>query len=169
LAATSLNLEAHSKDLRINRSRDSETTFFVTKSLQPKKPVLNVVYREKIVSALAFGVEKERIHLRSFVVMPDHWHALLAVRQPWTLSRFMHAMMTSVGRETGAMLTKEGAKWQDGFYDTKIRTAKQFEYITAYIEGNPVAKGLVTDPKEWKESSAFLTSLITEPWPLTYD
>jgi len=50
-----------------------------------------------IVSALAFSVEHKRIHLRAFVVMPDHWHALFALRDKWALPRFMHDLMSFIG------------------------------------------------------------------------
>jgi REP element-mobilizing transposase RayT len=79
-----VSLEDHSRDLRLHRWADASATFFITKSLHPKKPVLDADARAVIVSAFRFAVEQERIYLRAFVVMPDHWHALLALREPWT-------------------------------------------------------------------------------------
>jgi REP-associated tyrosine transposase len=169
LAATKLNLKSHSKDLRLNREKTLPATFFITKSLQPKKALLDSSVRKTIVSALEFGVQQNRIYLRAFVVMPDHWHALLGLRAPWTLPRFMHAMMTFVGTETTKVLGAKGATWQDGYHDTRIKTWKQFRYVTRYIEQNPVTKGLVSLPAEWPASSACLINLVTEPWPYTYD
>jgi putative transposase len=125
--------------------------------------------RGVITSAFAFGVHNERIYLRSFVVMPDHWHALIALRGPWILSKFMHAMMSYVGGQTAALLAHKNTQWQDGYYDTRIKTAKQFEYVTRYIEHNPVAKGLVEKPEEWKASSASQQELVTTPWPWFLD
>ncbi len=89
--------DPHSKNLRLHRLRDASSTFFVTKSLRPKKPVLNTELRQAIVEAFAFAVEHERIYLRAFVVMPDHWHALIGFREPWTLPRFMHSFMSHIG------------------------------------------------------------------------
>ena len=31
--------------------------------------------------------------------MPDHWHALFALREPWTLPKFMHDMMSLWAQE----------------------------------------------------------------------
>ena len=89
--------EPHSKNLRLHRLRDAPSTFFVTKSLQPKKPVLEVELRQMITEAFAFSVQHERIYLRAFVVMPDHWHARVGLRDSWTLPKFMHSFMSHVG------------------------------------------------------------------------
>jgi hypothetical protein len=61
----------HSSDPRLHRLSDAPATFFVTKSLQPKKPILDQSARDIIISAFAFAVQEQRIHLRAFVVMPD--------------------------------------------------------------------------------------------------
>jgi hypothetical protein len=59
---------------------DAPATFFVTKSLLPKKPLLHSQFRQLIVSAFEYALAHERIYLRAFVVMPDQWHALFALR-----------------------------------------------------------------------------------------
>jgi REP element-mobilizing transposase RayT len=82
-----------------------------------------------VVSAFRFAVELNRIYLRAFVVMPDHWHALFALREPWTVPKFLHDVMSFVGRETGRFLNTHDTAWQDGYYDTHVKTAKQFEYV----------------------------------------
>jgi REP element-mobilizing transposase RayT len=101
--------------------------------------------------------------------MPDHWHALLALCEGWTLPRFMHALMSFVGGETSALLSSKATEWQDGYYETRVKTAIQFEFITHYIEENPVAKGLVDRPEDWEASSASRPDLITQPWPWILD
>jgi len=159
----------HSKNLRLYRWADVSATFFITKSLHPKKPVLNSEARAVIVSALRFAVEHNRIYLRAFVVMPDHWHALLALREPWTLAKFMHHFMSYVAQKTGRFFNTRDAAWQDGYYDTHVKTAKQFEYVAYYIDQNPVVKGLVNSAERWDASSASCKDVIIDPWPLTYD
>jgi REP element-mobilizing transposase RayT len=108
--------DVHSRHLRLHRFTDAPATFFITKSLHPKKPALNEVARETIVSAFAFSVKERRIYLRAFVVMPDHWHALFALAEPWTLPKFMHHMMSYVGARTSMLLESHKTSWQDGYY-----------------------------------------------------
>jgi REP element-mobilizing transposase RayT len=93
----------HSQNLRLHRWADASATFFITKSLHPKKPVLDPEARAVIVSTLRFAVESQRIYLRAFVVMPDRWHALFTLREPWTLPTFMHDVMSFVGRRTNRL------------------------------------------------------------------
>jgi len=161
--------DAHSRNLRLHRLSDTPATFFITKSLHPKRPILDEVAREIIVDALIYAVQKERIYLRSFVVMPDHWHTLFALREPWTLPKLMHDIMSFVGGKTSALLQWHKASWQDGYYDTLVKTAKQFGFVTYYIEQNPVVKGLVELPDRWDASSATRTDLVTDPWPWLLD
>src|ERR1051325_10758176 len=128
----------HSRSLRLHRLSDTPATFFITKSLLPKKPVFDEEAREIVVSAFAFAVRQQRIYLRAFVVMPDHWHALFALRESWVLPKLMHDMMSYVGGKTAALLQRYQTSWQDGYYDTRVKTAKQFEFVSRYIEQNPV-------------------------------
>jgi hypothetical protein len=50
--------DPHSRSLRQHRLSDAPATFFITKSLHPKKAVLDEVAREVIVSAFAFAVRQ---------------------------------------------------------------------------------------------------------------
>jgi hypothetical protein len=72
----------HSRNLRLHRVSDISATFFVTKCLLPKKPLLDDTLRQLIVDSFAYATRHERIYLRAFVVMPHHWHALFAIREP---------------------------------------------------------------------------------------
>jgi REP element-mobilizing transposase RayT len=157
--------DPHSRILRLHRLSDTPATFFITKSLLPKKAALNEAARAIIVSAFAFAVQEHRIYRRAFVVMPDHWHALFALREPRVLPKFMHALMSYVAGKTAALLKNHNTSWQDGYYDTRVKTSKQFEFITRYIEQNPVARGLVERPNEWDAISANTQDLVTESWP----
>lgn len=78
-------------------------------------------------------------------------------------------MMSFVGARTEKQLSANGTRWQDGYYDTLVKSGKQFSYVVDYIEENPVAKGLVERPEQWTASSAYRLDLITDPWPWLYD
>jgi REP element-mobilizing transposase RayT len=161
--------DAHSRNLRLHRLVDASATFFITKSLYPKRPLLDGKLRQVIVSAFAYALARERIYLRAFVVMPDHWHALLATREPWTLPKFMHSFMSHVAAKTASDLSKNGSAWQDSYYETLVKTARQFGFVATYIEENPVKKGLVERAEEWDASSASRRDLVTDPWPWLFD
>jgi len=130
---------------------------------------LNDKLRRLIVDAFEYAVRHDRIYLRAFAVMPDHWHALFALREPWTLRRFMHSLMSHVAAQTHAHLIAHGSAWQDSYYETRVRTPRQFQYIAYYIEQNPVKAGLVDSSNEWDASSATRPGLVTDPWPLLFE
>ena len=43
-----------------------------------------------------------------------------------TLPKFMHDFMSYVAGKTGRFLHAHDTAWQDGYYDTHVKTAKQF-------------------------------------------
>lgn len=163
-----MNSDPHSRNLRLHRKSTDPGTFFVTKCLLPRKPILiSSGLGELIVDTLAFSVRNKRIILASFVVMPDHWHALLCVLPPLTLPKAMHRIDTWIGRESHETLQESKLAWQSGFYETSVKTWRQFRYVGRYIEENPVRKGLVAKPEDWAWSSADPNHsyLLARPWP----
>ena len=161
----------HAENLRLHRCKEPDT-FFVTKCLQPRKNLLSdPVLAREIIEPLIFSVKKNHIYLAAFVIMPDHWHALLAVHSPWTLPQLMKSVCNWVSRKTSHILKGKDTIWQDGYHDTRIRSSKQFQYVLDYIENNPVKKELVNSISLWKWSSANpeFKELLTRPWPWMFE
>jgi len=46
-----------------------------------------------------------------------------------------------------------GVLWQGRFFDRALRTVKAYHEKVEYIHLNPVKRGLVTKPEEWRWSS----------------
>jgi len=133
--------------------------------------VIDDCVASEICSALCFYAEKKLIALAAFVVMLDHWHALLATWDGMTISKRMKLLDRWIGRQTEALLLASGCTWQDGFHDTRIRSAQQFRFVCGYIEENPVRAGLVESPSDWKWSSAHpnYQRSLTKPWPWGFE
>ena len=51
-------------------------------------------------------------------------------------------------------LGEAGELWQGRFFDRALRTVKEYHKKVEYIHWNPVRRGLVKRPEEWKWSSA---------------
>lgn len=81
----------------------------------------------------------------------------------------MHAFMSYVGGRTAQLLQAHGCHWQDGYYETRIRSAKQFAYVRDYILWNPVRKGLVDTPERWDASSLREPALVSDLWPWGFE
>jgi REP element-mobilizing transposase RayT len=107
-----------------------------------------------VVGALQRGVQRGYYHLRAFVVMSNHVHALLRPLQAAT--GLLQWLKGSTAREANQVLGRTGQPfWQRESYDHWVRDERELERIVVYIENNPVQAGLVTDPSEYPWSSAW--------------
>jgi putative transposase len=105
-----------------------------------------------------------------YVVMPEHVHLLVsepgraAVPQVRvrcldaklaTLAHAMHYLKLSFAKQfrsrTGAV--DSGSFWQKRYYDRNVRDEREFMEKLRYLHRNPVKRGLVKQPAEWKWSS----------------
>jgi putative transposase len=156
----------HSSRLRLHR-RVTPGAFLITKCLDPRLKVIDCTIATEICSALCFYARKGQIHLAAFVVMLDHWHAVLAIADGKNISERMNIIDSWISKQTEAPLKVLGCGWQQGFHDTEIRSAKQFQFVCVYLEENPVRVGLVNSPSDWRWSSANpkYHSCLTRTWP----
>ena len=140
--------------MRLHRQQSPGAIFYVTKCLEPRKPVLSITEGAVLEHSLKYFVEKEGIQIGSYVLMPDHFHVCAALTQEWSVTRWMHSLMTFVGSRTWESLGCRGCRWQENFFDTKIRSERQLRYVMKYIEANPVRANLVRYPEDWHTTSA---------------
>ena len=163
--------EPHSHNLRHHRQMEGPGFFLsLSASTLASRPIDDRVASE-VCAALCFYAAKKLIALAAFVVMFDHWHAQLATWDGMTISKCMKLLDRWIGRQTDGFLLASGCAWQDGFHDTRIRSAKQFRFVCSYIEENPVRAGFVESPSDWKWSSAHpnYQSSLTKPWPSGFE
>ena len=85
--------------------------------------------------------------------MPDHWHALMGVQYPLTLSRAVQSVKWQAARKLNQRRGTTGAVWQHQFWDRFVRHAREFNERLTYLHLNPVRKGLVKRPEDWRWSS----------------
>ncbi|MEZ5415241.1 MAG: hypothetical protein R3F03_13135 [Opitutaceae bacterium] len=76
------------------------------------------------------------------LAMPDHWHALIA------FPRF-ERMAAVVGDWKHYVARQAGVKWQEGFFDHRLRTNESGDEKWAYIAENPVRGGLCAKAEDW--------------------
>jgi REP-associated tyrosine transposase len=85
--------------------------------------------------------------------MPDHWHALIAISSPLTVSRVLQDIKKSATRKLHKLRGTEGPLWQHQFWDRFVRNAQEFHERLGYMHTNPVRKGFVAQPGDWRWSS----------------
>jgi putative transposase len=111
--------------------------------------------------------------LWAYVIMPNHVHILLwPLEAKYDIGKILSGIKRTMSKRYGAMMKKKDkvaydqflvkksnetvfAFWQPGGgFDRNLWNARAIHDSIAYIEANPVRKGLASSPEEWKWSSA---------------
>jgi putative transposase len=109
-----------------------------------------------IVQDALLHFDNERYRLIAWTIMPNHVHVLIQTVADHGLGDVVGSWKRFSARAANRQLGREGAFWQDDYWDTYIRNERHFESTLAYIENNPVKAGLVDVPEHWAWGSARL-------------
>jgi putative transposase len=95
------------------------------------------------------------LYIYGYVVMPEHVHLLLREPDRNTLADAIHYLKISFAKRLRQrQRTVESVPfWQKRYHDRNIRDAREFSVKLRYLHRNPVKRGLVMDPGDWKWSS----------------
>jgi putative transposase len=90
-----------------------------------------------------------------YVVMPEHVHLLLGEPAHGTLADAIHYLKLSFAKRLRSRKqTMETCSfWQKRYYDRNVRDARESSIKLRYLHRNPVKRGLVREPGDWKWSS----------------
>lgn len=91
--------------------------------------------------------------LRAWVIMPNHVHVLFKVLDV-PMSQLLDAWKGFTAKQANKILKRRGKFWQDGYWDTFIRSKGNERLSRHYIESNPVKAGLIKSGTDWPWSSA---------------
>jgi len=127
---------------------------FITCSCYQRRPELGSDERRDLfLRVLEHARLKYRFVILGYVVMPEHFHLLMTepeVGNPSVVMKVVKERFTKLlhhgGKHTGPI-------WQRRFYDFNVcNTEKRTEKLR-HIHRNPVKRGLVAAPEDWKWSS----------------
>jgi putative transposase len=109
------------------------------------------------------GILREAVHrfgmrLIAFCLMRNHWHLVLWPDERVSISVFMHWLTSTHVRRYHAHyhLTGTGHLYQARFHNDICLDARGVLSVIRYVEGNPVAAGIVRRAEDWKWSSLWL-------------
>jgi REP element-mobilizing transposase RayT len=96
-----------------------------------------------------------RIHLYAAVVMPDHVHLLFhPVRdnQGWTfpLVDILQCLKATTAHRINKLLHRSGPVWEEESFDHVLRSDESLRDKAEYIRQNPVRRGLVKRPEDYR-------------------
>lgn len=97
--------------------------------------------------------KKDGFALTAWVFLPDHWHAILYPPHPLAISDLLKALKVSSMIAVSRCRRETGELWQGRFFDHALRTVKDYWETVEYNHLNPVRRGLVKHPEQWRWSS----------------
>ena len=127
-------------------------TYFVTSNTAGRKPFFRHDRWAHLFVQVLLGYRPERFLLHEFVVMPDHFHALITPQE--SLEKAMQCIKGGFSFRAKKELSWTGEIWIAGFSDHRIRDDEDFEVHRLYIAKNPVEAGLTEQAEDYAYCSA---------------
>lgn len=155
-------------------SEDAKELYFVTFTIVEWIPVFfKTKYCDIFVSNLKFYRKEQGLKVHYLVIMPEHMHLIVSSEKD--VGKIIHNLKSYTAKEIIEYLKKDKRKWilhllkyykkhhkteseyqfwQEGSHPEMIISEKMLKQKIEYIHFNPVKTGLVTEPEDWKYSSA---------------
>lgn len=129
------------------RTWGGPTIVFITANTRIRKPLLdNPRMRDALCSLWS---DSSRWTVGRYVIMPDHVHLFAS---PTTEQQSLEVWMRYWKHALSQKLSLPKGFWQQGHWDTRMRSQAQYEEKWNYVLDNPVRKGLVERPEDWPYS-----------------
>jgi putative transposase len=122
-------------------------------------------------SILRTGLQRFRVAIFAYCIMPNHWHFVASPLVDGELSRFMHWLTTkhACRWHTARQTVGLGAVYQGRFKALAVKADAHFLWVCRYVERNALRAGLVTTAEDWRWSSLWCRSHgdagWLAPWP----
>jgi REP element-mobilizing transposase RayT len=114
----------------------------------------NPAVAEMVVEAIEHRQQIGDWDVFEYTVMPTHIHLFCEIGRKG-LKATLEDFKRWTGHQAAKILAVDGERfWQREWFDHWSRSDLEDDRIVQYIRNNPVKAGLVTDPAEWRYSSA---------------
>jgi putative transposase len=142
-------------------------TFFVTTCTWQRRPL----FRSDPLAHLFLDTlhryrHQGRFRLHAYVLMPDHFHALLTPLPDISLEKAMQLIKGGFSFRVKREMNSNLEIWQAGFTVHRVHDDDDFQKHSSYIRENPVRARIVETPAEYPYSSAVVGANIDPqpPW-----
>jgi putative transposase len=122
------------------------SVYFVTWRLAPSQGKLNDKERRVIMSALRH-FDGSRYKLYACVVMDDHVHVLVKLRETYQVEKIVHSWKSFTAHKFQREHGRKPPIWQEEYIDRIIRDEREFLDKAQYILNNPL--------KRWPEMEEY--------------
>jgi putative transposase len=143
----------------LNRYYGAQDLHFITCSCYHRQPQLDTAERcDLFLRILEEARLRYRFVVHGYVLMPEHFHLLItepeigdpSVVMKVVKQRFARQLNPSGRRSSSLGDATPDPVWQKRFYDFNVWTeSKRIEKLR-YMHRNPVKRGLVESPEQWR-------------------
>ena len=126
-------------------------TYFVTSVTAQRHRLFQLSSNAELFQSMLLDYrDQNRFLLHAFVIMPDHFHAIITPAPEVSLEKAMQYI------KGGFSFRLKGKRdiWMRSFNETQVLDEEKFVAAVRYIEQNPVRRGLVQMAAEYAYSSA---------------
>jgi putative transposase len=135
-------------------------TYFVTAVTAQRRRLFQVTATAELLQRTILDYRSQgRFHLHAFVIMPDHFHALITPATDVSLEKAMQYIKGGFSFR----LKDKLEVWERSLNESQIMSAEKFVNCVRYIEENPVRKGMSPTPEAFQFSSASCEGLDAMP------
>jgi putative transposase len=147
--------------LGLKRYQHEGDDHFITFSCYNREPYFTTPSsKDTFLDSLEQTRHRYKFEVLGYVVMPEHVHLLLSEPPEDNLSKALQSLKLSVSKR----LTQRPF-WHTRYYDFNVFTHNKRVEKLKYMHRNPVTRGLVERPEDWRWSS-FRHYLLDEPTPV---
>jgi len=126
-------------------------TYFVTSVTAQRRRLFQVTSNAELLQRTLLDYRRQgRFLLHAFVIMPDHFHAIITPAPEVSLEK---AMQFIKGGFSFRLKSKRDV-WMRSFNQTQVQSEEKFIAALGYIEQNPVSCGLAQTATEYAYGSA---------------
>ena len=135
-------------------------TYLVTAVAAQRRRLFQIMANAELFRETLFGYQRDgQFLLHAYVVMPDHFHALITPAAEVSLEK---AMQFIKGGFSFRLKSKRDV-WMKSYNESQVATADRFEECVRYIEENPVRARLVESAEAYSLSSAGCVGMDAMP------
>jgi putative transposase len=139
----------------LKRFQRAESLHFITFSCFHRLALLEAPgARETVEAVLEQTRARHQARVCAYVLMPEHIHLLINEPPRILVAQFLKAVKQITSRK---LRGPREQFWQDRYYDSNVQGEAARSEVIRYIHRNPVARGLVEKPEDWKWSSSATT------------
>lgn len=132
----------HARDLRTGRISESGRIYLITCVTDRRETVFSEWDCGRLLVKVLMK-EHPRAETLAYVVMPDHLHWLMQLKDNTELGPLIRTVKCVSSWQVNQALNRSGRVWQPGYHDHALRKEEDLVATARYVVANPLRAGLV--------------------------